>query len=272
VTTDDELLERLAAAFAVPAAPVAPPAAGLRELHRAVDSRSAHPNSGHRPVRRLLPIAVATGVAAACVAVVLVLAATPRIGRETVTQVTVTVTSPAFGEVAAQQRALERALADGDLADVATVTARLRLALDGVTASELLPVNAEIAELLARADALLERRRGGNDQLPSLSSTLSSTAQSTVAPAAAPPPIGPATPGTSPAVPAATTAASAPSGSAETTAPNGRDADDNSGPGGGADVADDNSGPGGDDNSGPGGGGNSGEDNSGPGGDSGDSG
>jgi hypothetical protein len=253
--TDDELLDRLAAAFAAPVAPVVPPAVGLEELHRAVDARSARPAPGRRPVRRVLPIAVATGVAAACIAVVLVFAATPRIGHETVTQVTVTVTSPAFGEVTVRQRALERALADGDLADVAATAARLRLALGAVTASELSPIRVEIDELLARADVVLERRRGRSDQLPSLSPVASSTAPSSVAPAAAPPPSGSGTRPTSP----ATSATSA------TTAPRSRDDDDNSGPGGGGDNDDDDGGDG-EDNSGPGGGGGDAEDNSGPGG------
>ena len=41
-------------------------------------------------------------------------------------------TSPAFGEVTVQQRALERALAEGDVADVATSAERLRIALRNV--------------------------------------------------------------------------------------------------------------------------------------------
>ena len=78
--TDDELLATLAAAFATPSS-VEPPASGLRALHRALDVRSAQPAPLRRPAQRLLPIAVATAVAVACIAVVLVIAMVPRIGR-----------------------------------------------------------------------------------------------------------------------------------------------------------------------------------------------
>ena len=206
--TDDELLAKLAAAFATPAS-AEPPASGLRDLHRALDVRSAQPAPLRRPARRLLPIAVATAVAAACVAVVLVIATLPRIGRETVSQVTVTVTSPAFGEVTVQQRALERALADGDVADVATSAERLRIALRNVSPSELQPIRAEIEHLLARADALIDRRRGGNDDLPPLSQSLTSAPQPTSAAAVPPSPTGTAAQATSPAAPLPTTASPA---------------------------------------------------------------
>jgi uncharacterized membrane protein YgcG len=250
--TDDELLAKLAAAFATPAS-AEPPASGLRDLHRALDVRSAQPARLRRPVQRLLPIAVATAVAAACVAVVLVIATLPRIGRETVSQVTVTVTSPAFGEITVQQRALERALADGDLADVATSAERLRIALRNVSPSELQPVRAEIERLLARADALIDRRRGGNDELPPLAQSPTSAPQPTSAAAV---PLSPTGTAASPAAPS-------------TTLHDGADDGANAGPGGGGADFDDHSGPGGggavapvlpdEDNSGPGGGGDSGD-------------
>jgi uncharacterized membrane protein YgcG len=252
--TDDELLAKLAAAFATPAS-AQPPASGLRDLHRALDVRSAQPAPLRRPVQRLLPIAVVTAVAAACVAVVLVIATLPRIGRETVSQVTVTVTSPAFGEVTVQQRALERALADGDVADVATSAERLRIALRNMSPSELQPVRAEIEHLLARADALIDRRRGGNDDLSPLPQSLTSAPQPTSAAAVPPAPTGTAAQATSPAAPLPTAASPA---APSTTLHDGADdgGDDHSGPGGGGAVApvvpDD-------DNSGPGGGGDSGD-------------
>jgi uncharacterized membrane protein YgcG len=261
--TDDELLASLAAAFAAPAS-AEPPAAGLRDLHRAVDVTSTQRVPLRRPARRVLPIAVATAVAAACVAVVLVIATLPRIGRETATQVTVTVTSPAFGEVTIQRRALERALTEGDVADVATSAARLRIALPNVTPGELDPIRAEIVHLLARADALLDRRRGGNDDLPPSSQSMTSAPQPTSAAAVPPSPTGTSSQASSPAAPLPTTATPA---APSTTLPDGAD-DDNSGPGGG-DDADGHSGPGGggavapvvpdDDNSGPGGAGHSGD-------------
>jgi hypothetical protein len=269
--TDDELLATLAAAFSAPAA-VEPPVAGLRDLHRALDVRSTQPVPIRRPARRLLPIAVATAVAAACVTVVLTIASLPRIDRETATQVTVTVTSPAFGEVTIQRRALERALTDGDVADVASAAARLRIALRNVARGELDPIRTEIDTLLARADALLDRRRGGNDDLPPMSQTVPLAPQPTSAAAVPPSPAGTAVQATSPAVPLPTTAAQA--GPSTTLG----DDDNDAGPGGGGDDADadDHSGPGGDgaivpvapddgpdddveDNSGPGDGGDSGD-------------
>jgi uncharacterized membrane protein YgcG len=261
--TDDELLAKLAGAFAAPA-PIEPPAAGLRELHRALDTRSAQPIPSQRPTWRLLPIALATAVAAACITVVLVIATLPRISRDTATQVTVTVTSPAFGEVTVQQRALARALTDGDVADVATSAARLRIALRDVTPTELAPIRAEIERLLARADAVLDRDRGGNEDLSPPASQPSTSAPrpagTSIVPAA---PTGTATQATSQAAPQPTVAAPV---SPSTTLDDGDDdadnEDDNSNPGpggGGVDADDDHSGPGGDDdNRGPGGDGDSG--------------
>jgi hypothetical protein len=185
-----------------------------------------------------VPIAAASAVAVACIAVVLVVATRPRIGREAVTQVTVTVTSPAFAEVTVQQRALERALADGDVADVATSAERLRIALLTVAPSELLPVRAEIESLLERADALLDRRRRGNEDLPSsqaLTSALTSAPPPTGAAAVAPPPTGTAAQANSPAAPpppAATTLGPAAPAPATTLHDRGDD-DGHSGPGGG---------------------------------------
>ncbi len=83
----------------------------------------------------------------------------PRIDRETTTRVTVTATSPALGEVADRQRALETALGDGDASAVVIASARLRVALNALTSSEWLPIRAEIEDLLARTDDLPRRPR-----------------------------------------------------------------------------------------------------------------
>jgi hypothetical protein len=169
--------------------------------------------------------------------------------------------------VTVQQRALERALTERDAAAVATSAARLRIALRGVTPSELAPIRAEIDRLLDRADALLDRDRRGNDGLsPPVSQTLTSTPRPTNSADVSAAPTGTAAQAASPAAPLPTTATPA---APSTTLHDGGDGD-NSGPGGGggdADaVADDHSGPGGgDDNSGPGGGGDSGGDSSGSG-------
>ena len=107
----------------------------------------------------------------------------PRISRETATRISVTATSPALGEVTDRRRALETALADGDAAAVAVAAARLRVALNDLATSEWIPIRAEIEDLLARADALLERSgRGGNDDSPGGSPNATSTTQPGVRP------------------------------------------------------------------------------------------
>ena len=185
----------------------------------------------------------------------------PRISRETATRISVTVTSPALGEVTERQRALETALADGGPAAVATAAARLRVALNDLTPSEWIPIRAEIEDLLARADRLVDGA-SGDDETPGVSSTAPSTTQPGGAPVATQPtttssPIEAA----SPAAPSPTTARPGASGATSSSVTAGGDEADD------ADVEDDNSGPGnGDDNSGPGGG-DTEDDNSGPGSD-----
>jgi hypothetical protein len=181
--TDDHLLERLGAALVPPGVPVAPPTTSVQDLHRVIDAtRSGQRESTPRRGSRLVPIAVGGTVAVACAALTVVVTSTPRVGRETDIHITVTVTSPALGEVTERRRALEAALSDGDVAAVAAETARLRRSLPGLATGELAPIRAELEELLARADAFLERRSGGNDQVPRSSSTTSSTTQVPVVP------------------------------------------------------------------------------------------
>lgn len=266
--TDEQLLERLTAVLIPAGTPSAPPTASLQVLHRAIDattpSRAKTPPRRWRP--RALTIAVATSVAAACIAIVMVTTSLPRIGRETTTRVTVTATSPALGEVADRQRALETALGDGDASAVVIASARLRVALNALTSSEWLPIRAEIGGLLARTETFLEGRGGDVDETPGGPSTPSSTTQpgvssslprpTTSAPVqatspAAPPPTVPAS-----TRPTAATSATVTVSDVEDAVAGIDDDDDNSGHGGDdTDGGDDNSGPGGgpgDDDSGPG--------------------
>jgi hypothetical protein len=260
--TDDQLLERLGDALIPVVAPSTPPTSSVVELHRMVD---AVPRSRLRPPAarsrfRVLPITIAVAVAAASIALVVVATSLPRIGRETATQITVTVTSPALGEVTERRHALEAALANGGVAAVSSEAARLRLALTALPASEWAPIRAEIEELLERAYALLQRRRAGNDETPGLSPTATSSVTPTTQPAGVPVLPVATQPPTSTAQQAASPppTVTAPTGATSPTEIAANVDDDNSGPGGG-EPGDDNSGPGGgnvdDDSSGPGGGG-----------------
>ncbi len=211
--TDDQLLERLGAALVPIAAPAAPPAASLQDLHRAIDAtRAGAAAPARRPGPRVLPIAVAASVVAACVAIAILVMSLPRIGRETVTQITVSVTSPALGEVTDRRRALETALADRDAAAVATAAARLRLAVNDLSPSEWIPIRAEIEGLLARADSLLERGRGGNDEPPGGSPGATSTTQAGAPSAGTQPTTSSPAQATSPAAPPPTATAGTGSG------------------------------------------------------------
>jgi uncharacterized membrane protein YgcG len=243
---DDQLLEHLSAALVPAAVPPTPPVA-LHALHRAITASQA---VGTVPARRagrpLLAIGLAGAVAIGGVAIFVVAMSLPRIDSETATRIIVTITSPAVGEVAEQRRDLEEALAAGD--DGATVreAAELRLAIARLSAGEWASIRSEVEDLLARADALLERGRTGNDEAPGVSRTVTSTTQASVIPVVTQPP-------TSAVVQATSPLHTSPS----VTSPVVVD-DDNSGPGGGQ-PEEDNSGPGGgeasEDNSGPGGGG-----------------
>jgi hypothetical protein len=250
--TDDQLLERLALALTPVGVPPEPPPAAIQQLHRAIDARR---HVGATPLRRrpgrLLTISVAAAVAATCVAVLVVAASVPGIHRETATEITVAVTSPAFGEVAERQRALETAFADGDLATIAEQSEKLRLAIRSLAPSEWAPIRTEIEDLLSRADALLGRRRSDNQLSPTGLATESS------APDVAGVPVTTRPTGHTP-------TSTTPTDGVAAVPPNDADEidNDNSGPGGGSetDEADDNSGPGGgggdevdDDSSGPGG-------------------
>jgi uncharacterized membrane protein YgcG len=261
--TDDQLLERLGHALIPIVAPSAPPTSSVVELHRMIDApRSRLRTPAARSRFRVLPITIAAAVAAS-IALVVVATSLPRDGRETATRITVTATSPALGEVTERRRVLEAALADGDVAAVSSESARLRLALTALAASEWAPIRADIEELLERADALLQRRRAGNDEVPGVAQTVTSTVTPTTQPAAVPVlPVAtqpPTSVGRQAASPPPTVTAPTGATSPAEVAPDG--GDDNSGPGGGG-PDDDNSGPGGggsgDDSSGPGGGGGSG--------------
>ena len=142
--TDDRLLDRLAAALVPVAAPSTPSAAALQDLHRAIDAgRTAAAAPPRRPGPRVITIAVAAMVAAACAAIGIVSTTRPRIDPETATRITVTATSPALGAVTDRQRALETALTDGDAAAVATAAERLRLMLVHLTPGEWIPIRRE---------------------------------------------------------------------------------------------------------------------------------
>jgi hypothetical protein len=252
--TDGQLLERLNLALTPVGVPSEPAPAAIQHLHRAIDAtRHVGATPSRRRPGRLLTIGVAAAVAATCVAVLVVAASLPHIHRETATEITVAVTSPAFGDVAERQRELETALADGDLAAIAEQSAKLRLAIRSLAPGEWAPIRTEIEDLLSRADALLGRRRSDNQLSPTGLATEPS------APDVAGVPVTTRPTGQTP-------TSTTPTDGVAAVAPNDADEidDDNSGPGGGSgtetDVADDNSGPGGgggdeldDDSSGPGG-------------------
>jgi hypothetical protein len=254
--TDSELLERLGASLAPAGAPAEPSPIALQDLHRAVDAVRSGGAVAARRRPSVLTIAVAASMVAACTAVALVATSLPRIGRDTAIRITV----PALGAVTERQRALEIALARGVAPAVATAAARLRVAVDDLTASEWAPIKDEIEDLLARADALLIRSRGGNDDGPGLSPSMVSTTTGGVAPVGTQPTTSAPTPSTSPAAPpppAAATGATSPSVTVSDDDDSGDDDDaaddDSSGPGSGDDGGAED-----DDSSGPGGGGGSG--------------
>ncbi len=132
--TDDQLLERLAAALAPVGSPSEPPPASLQNLHRAIDGARVRGVTVMRPRRgsRALTIAVTAGVASV-VLIAFVVASTSlrRIDGEVAVEVTTTVPSSELLEARARADALEDALEEGDVAAVTAEVAKLGLPLSG---------------------------------------------------------------------------------------------------------------------------------------------
>jgi hypothetical protein len=246
---DEQLLQRLGAALVPAAAPAVPPPAALQDLHRVIDASPASVGVPARRNPRSLTVAVAATLAAACIAVVAVVTATPRWSRETATRVTVVTTSPAFGAVVERQQSLERALADGDSADVAIASARLRIALANLSSGELGSRRSEIEELLDRAGRFLRGQRSNDDAaVPDVSPPdTARTDPTTSAPDRT-------TPRGLPAATTSTVLSGAVTDDDDVTDDDAEIDDDNSGPGSGDDDDSGGDDSGGDGNSGPGGG------------------
>ena len=269
--TDDQLLERLAAALTPVGSPSEPSPASLQNLHRAIDGARVRGVTVMRPRRgaRALTIAVAAGVATV-VLIAFVVASTSlrRIDGEVAVEVTTTVPSSELLEARARVDALEDALDRSDVPAVAAEIEKLRAALVRLSPSDRVIIGVDVAALLERADAFVEEHAEPETaSTTTVSSTLTTvgptlpatTAQSALAPTAT----NAATSGTSPGGANPTSPSTAPA----VTGPNPTvDSDDNSGPGGGgsgqgggedestADPDEDNSGPGGGGDSGSGGG------------------
>jgi hypothetical protein len=239
---DEQLLQRLGAALVPATAPATPPPAAVQDLHRVIDAtRTAAGVPARRPPRALT-VSVVASVAAACIAIVAVATSIPRWTRETATRVTVVTTSPTFGAVVERQRSLERALDDGNVADVTIESARVRIALATLASGEVAPIREEIEELLDRADTFLRQHQIGERDAPVVSPPDTSTTEPTTAAPDRTTPRG--LPSATASTPSTVTVADDDVG-ADMDADTEID-DDNSGPGNAEDdVIDDNSGPGG---------------------------
>ena len=238
---DHELLETVTSALAPTHIPVAPPAASMVALHRAVDA-TTFPTRPDRHVRwpRLLPLAVAAGVAAACVGVAVMTSSrndvSPELGLAS--------ESPQLLQARSRLVGLRAALDAGDLERVAVAAVELRrvmLRLDSIERAELEPA---ATRLLVRAQLALARPPSPSTSIEATSSTAPpSTAPTTASPATSAPMAG-----------AVGTQPPRPTSSAMTLPITDDGDDDHSGPGGvvdeSLDSVDDNGGPSGADDDG----------------------
>lgn len=241
---DHELFETLTSALAPAHIPVAPPAASMIVLHRVVDA-TTFPTRPDRHVRwpRLLPLAVAAGVAAACVGVAVMTSSrndvSPELGPAS--------ESPQLLQARSRLVGLRAALDAGDLERVAVAAVELRRAMSRLDSIERAQLEPDVTRMLDRAQLALTRPPSPSASIVSTSSTAPPSSALATSPATSAPMAG-----------ALATQPPRPT-SSPTTSPitdDGDVDDDHSGPGGDADESldsvDDNGGPSGADDDGGG--------------------